>query len=163
MNPSSAESSEPALTSGRSSRWHALWPTNRFGQVLLLFPATSAILVVAVMVWVSGVLGADYVASAREGGELVSMMAFWVLMTGYNLAAPLGLAALVLYAARGNRKGLPLVAGCCVIFTGVLVWQLTDMVNTDDSMAGLLLLILPPILGAIILPFAGVTALLRRT
>jgi len=124
---------------------------------LLVFPVGSAILIVAVMLWSAGVFDREY-WSDLDLGALVGALVF----IAYNLLPPVALAWLVLRSAPDDRPGLVVIAVGCVVFTGVLVWLLVDMLTSESSTAALIFLTLPLILGAILIFFAALAALIRH-
>lgn len=156
----------------RRSRLDFVVPATRLGWALLSFPVASAVFTLGVMAYLTGVLDpgswsevAEIAAEAGTGAAIadVLMRAFFsVVVAAYNCLPPLALAVLIAFTSRHLQKGMPVVALGCLVYTAATAWLLVDMVTDDSSTSVLLLLFLPILLGALLVPFAGATALLHR-
>lgn len=157
---------------GRRSRLEWVVPVSRWGWVLMSFPVASALFTLGVMTYMTGVFHpgrwsevggiAEQNGVAAAVGDTIGQVVFFVLLAAFNCLPPLALAVLIAQTPRHPAKGMPVVALGCLVYTVATVWLLIDMVTDDSSTSGLLLLFLPIILGALLVPFAGATALLHR-
>jgi hypothetical protein len=137
----------------------ALWPTSRLARSLLIFPALSGLVVFAGVLWTTGVFGADFWSEGPLRWNVLVLFG-QILVAAYDALPALALAALVLFAARGAGRALPLVAGCCVLCTGVMIALVAYMLSSDGG--AMLVVLLPIIVGLLLIPFAAGAALLRR-
>ena len=148
----------PSLAERRVSTVSRLWPDTRFGRALLAFPALSGVVAFTGVLWISGVFRPDYWAESPLRFTVLVLLG-QILVALYNVLPALALAALVVFAARGGGRALPVVAVCCVLCTGVLVWLVIYLLGHDD--AGMLVVFLPLIVSAIMAPFLAAALVIR--
>jgi len=113
-------------------------------RLLLLLPAADLIFVVGLLVYL------------EAGSEWDSWSAG---LLAYNLLSPVGLAALVVLTAGLWPRGMPVTAGTCVLFSGLLVAAMLDMFSSSTGV--LLLLFLPILFCVALVPFAGLGVLVH--
>jgi len=162
---------EPAQVDPRRARSSSIgWldritAGNRWAKALLAFPAASAVFTIATMMYMAGFFSPTYYSDSSHPempvGEQASQAIFGVLIGGFNVLPAVALAVLISLTARRFAKGMPVVAVGCLAFTAACVWAVLSIATDESSTAAIGLLFLPPMLGVLLLPFAGVAVLVH--
>ncbi|HYP46005.1 MAG TPA: hypothetical protein VEQ66_12500 [Propionibacteriaceae bacterium] len=138
---------------------------NRWAKALLAFPIASAVFTIAVMAYMAGFFDPTYYTEpwtpGISAGERVSEAFSGVIIFGFCVLPAVALVVLIWLAAHRFPKGIPVVALGCLAFTAATVWAVTTIAVDESSTAAIGLLFLPPALGVLLLPFAGVAALVH--
>lgn len=130
---------------------------------LLALPLVAALVTVVIMLQMAGFLDpASYREPASSDlSDGVGLDLFLVGMLVYNLLPAVALAVLISVAARHLPGGLSVVAAGAVVFTAATVYLLVTTITDESSTAALGLLVYPVMLGLLLVPFAGVAALVH--
>lgn len=138
--------------SGLRGWWQRRGPVGRLASVLLLFPATNALLTLAVLAY-----------SGSGAPDEPGLVLFSIAVAIYSLVGPAALAALIWVASRHAPLGMTVVAVTCLVSTAATVWSHVSLVQDLDesSTAALGFLFLPAFLAILLIPFVGVTALVH--
>ena len=130
---------------------------------LPVFPVACGLVTAGVLVFLSDSFGLQSLAGRPTAGRVVGQVVVGVLvgcLLGLLAAAPL--AVLLLLGKRYWPKGMVVVAAGCVLYTGITVSVLVDIVRSDDSTAVLALIFLPAVLAVVLVFFAAAAAVLHR-
>jgi hypothetical protein len=136
---------------------------NRLGKVLLVFPPVAALVTLVAMLWMAGLLDPGYYREIESSdlSDGTGLDLFFVGMIAYNLLPAVALWILIGVYARQLPKGLPVIAAGAVAMTAATVLLLVGTITDESSTAALGLLVYPVLLGLLLVPFAGVAALMH--
>lgn len=127
-------------------------PVSRLGRVLLIGPALVAVLLLAILGYLTGGVGGD--DSPVTARMWLEASAPWLLGYLYNVMPSLALAGLISLTSRQMAKGMPAVAAGTAVFTTFNLWALIPMFVDDSSTGVLLFLFLPLYTGAFVILIA---------
>lgn len=137
---------------------------NRLAQKLLALPLVAALVTVVIMLEMAGFLDPTYYRepASSDLSDGIGPDLFLLMMFVYNLLPAVALAVLISVAARHLPRGLPVVAAAAVIFTAASIYLLVTTITDESSTAALGLLVYPVMLVLLLVPFAGVAALVHH-